>query len=160
MGLFVEFIRRGLACAAVLSLAGLTACGGSEDANDPFAKLDDELLVRFSENPDAIGDLCQPFAEFAVRSTEEAFPIAVTFLVDQASFSSAAFALRSEGDPEVLIGMMVLNEAGHVRRPCAEMELQVDSLICKDPEEYQPRPCPEIRFEGEEMFNLFRDGPG
>ena len=55
--------------------------------------------------------------------------------------------------------MMVLNEAGHVQMPCAEIEVKLDQFGCKDPETYEPRDCPDLRFEGTGMFADFQEAP-
>ena len=158
---------RGLGGVSIaVGIGLLAACGGTveEDLSPPveaaagadrFGDLDGKLLIRFEDNPGASAEVCQPFAVFAVDTEEEAFPIQVNFVVNQASFSGAGFALREEGQEDVLSGMMVLNEAGHVALPCAEIEVQLEQFACKDPETYDPRDCPGLTVEGADMFAAF-----
>lgn len=157
-------LGRCMLAGAVMAL--LAACGGASEgesdepaASSRFGNLGEKVLIRFEDNPGAGEDICQPLVVFAVDSEEDAFPIQVTFLVNQASFSGAGFALRKEGGEDALSGMMVLNEAGHVQLPCAEIEVQLDQFACKDPETYELRDCPDLRFEGTGMFAEFHEAP-
>ncbi len=160
-----NWLGRCMLAGALMAL--LAACGGASQggSDEPaalsrFGNLGDRILIRFEDNPGANEAVCQPLVVFAVnREEEEAFPIQVTFMVNQASFSGAGFALRKEGGEEALSGMMVLNEAGHVQLPCAEIEVQLDQFACKDPETYEPRDCPDLRFEGTGMFADFHEAP-
>lgn len=137
---------------------GLTACDGqAPEPESAFTDLGEELLIRFEDNPDAEPGVCQPIVSFAKRSEDAFFPININFRMGAGSMSGAGFSLRSEGEPGVLTGLIVLNEAGQVQQPCGKFEVFLHELTCKDPDTFEVRDCPTLRVEGEERFASFSE---
>ena len=139
-----------------LVIAGLiSACGGSPEADAPYADLaDGTLLVRFETNPNLEDGQCNPNVHYAMKTTEEVIFANAVYIIGDAHTGSG-INLINENESGVAQTTAELNMFDPVPQACGEVTIRVQEITCRTANESDASPCPAPQFEGTDMFAGF-----
>ena len=142
----------------------LTACSAADstettDAKN-FAELQPEILqVTFENNDDANPGTCNPNVSYFIKSDREALRLNVSYMLDGAKVMGNGFALLPIlGEDEVIGSEDLLTHFDAFPKPCAETDVSVFEFSCRNSAaDSEDIACPELAFEGTDMFLSFKE---
>ncbi len=149
---------------AALTFAGLLmACSENEEVK-PSELPENIIVVSFlpNDDPDLSLDVCNPMLDVRMRTDErELLRLNVNLVMDGSKIvgtGQAMIARDTEGVIEIFTEP--LTSFRPYEKPCSEVDLSVNEFSCRnsaaDDENIQ---CPEVIFQGIEMFRSFRGIP-